>query len=75
VAAGRHLGDHWSAFQAAGSVTSFRVIVSDAGDTRVAEAAKNGERVEGRAASPEGAWEAACRKALGPAARAATAGG
>jgi hypothetical protein len=61
----QQLCDHWSAFQAAGWVTSFRVIVSDAGDTWVAAAAKGGEGVEGRAASPEEAWEAAYRKALG----------
>jgi hypothetical protein len=75
VAPGQHLCDPWSAFQAAGWVTSFRVIVSDAGDIWVAEAAKNGEQVEGRAASPEGAWQVAYRKALWPAAGVATAGG
>jgi hypothetical protein len=56
--------DLWSAVEAKGWVTSFRVIVSDAGDTWIAEATKGGKAVEGRAASPEAAWRSAHRLAV-----------
>jgi hypothetical protein len=63
--------DCWAALRAGGWDTSFWVIVSDSGDTWVVEATNAGREVRGQAASPEAAWETACREALGPAAETA----
>jgi hypothetical protein len=58
----------WAALRAEGWETTERVIVCASGDTWVVRAAKGGgQAVEGRAASPEAAWEAAFWKALGAA--------
>ena len=54
----------WAALRAEGWDTTERVNVCASGETWVVRAAKGGQAVEGRAASPEAAWGAAYRKAL-----------
>jgi hypothetical protein len=58
---------YWSAVEAQGWATSFRIILSDSGGTWIAEATKGGKAVEGRATSPEAAWRSAYRQVVGEA--------